>query len=65
MTGVTTADFKKFQLENKVNINCNVLLDAVQIVSVVASGCHVRILMCLNLAKDFNFKQIIIEGILY
>jgi hypothetical protein len=40
MTGVATGDFMKFQLENKINLPCNVILDVLQIVSVVASGCH-------------------------
>lgn len=41
MTGVTTGDFKKFQIKNKLNIPANVILDVVQMVSVVATGCHV------------------------
>ncbi|CAC5363242.1 unnamed protein product [Mytilus coruscus] len=40
ITGVTTGDFKKFQLKNKLNIAANVVADAVQMVSVVATGCH-------------------------
>lgn len=41
MTGVTTGDCKKFQLKNKLHIPANVILDVVQMVSVVATGCHV------------------------
>ncbi|XP_052079585.1 L-gulonolactone oxidase-like isoform X2 [Mytilus californianus] len=40
MTGVTTGDFKKFQIKNKLHIPANVILDVVQMVSVVATGCH-------------------------
>ncbi|XP_071128649.1 L-gulonolactone oxidase-like [Mytilus edulis] len=40
MTGVTTGDCKKFQLKNKLHIPANVILDVVQMVSVVATGCH-------------------------
>ncbi|XP_076088202.1 L-gulonolactone oxidase-like isoform X2 [Mytilus galloprovincialis] len=47
MTGVTTGDFKKFQLKNKLHIPANVILDVVQMVSVVATGCH-------GVGKDAN-----------
>lgn len=40
LTGVTTGDLKKFQLKNKVNLNTNVIIDAVQMVSAVVTGCH-------------------------
>ncbi|XP_071149077.1 L-gulonolactone oxidase-like [Mytilus edulis] len=40
MTGATTEEFKNFQLEHKVNIPGNVVLDCVHMVSVVATGCH-------------------------
>ncbi|CAC5357779.1 unnamed protein product [Mytilus coruscus] len=40
MTGVTTGDFKKFQLKNKLNIAANVIIETVQMVSVVATACH-------------------------
>ncbi|KAK3099311.1 hypothetical protein FSP39_002463 [Pinctada imbricata] len=40
MTGVTTGDFEKFQLKNKMNLKANVILEVVQMVSVVATGCH-------------------------
>lgn len=41
MTGVTSGDFKEFQLKEKLDIPSNVVLDAVQMISVVATGCHV------------------------
>ncbi|KAK3102691.1 hypothetical protein FSP39_013180, partial [Pinctada imbricata] len=40
MTGVTTGDFKEFQIKNKLHLAANVILDVVQMVSVVATGCH-------------------------
>ena len=44
LTGVTTGDFKEFQLKNKLHLSANVILDVVQMVSVVATGCHVGIM---------------------
>lgn len=41
MAGVTTGDLKTFQLQTKLNLNANVILDLVQMVSVVQTGCHV------------------------
>lgn len=41
MTGTTTGDFKEFQLKNKMHLDANVILDTVQMVSVVATACHV------------------------
>ena len=43
LTGVTNADFKDFQLKNKLHLPANTILDVVQMVSVVATGCHVSI----------------------
>ncbi|XP_076099587.1 L-gulonolactone oxidase-like [Mytilus galloprovincialis] len=40
MAGVTTRQFKEFQLEKKLNIPANVILEVVQMISVVATGCH-------------------------
>ncbi|XP_061179400.1 uncharacterized protein LOC133188026 [Saccostrea echinata] len=40
MTGATTGDLKKFQLKHKMNLKTNVILDVVQMVSVVVTGCH-------------------------
>lgn len=40
MTGVTTGDLKTFQLEQKLSLNANVILDLVQVVSVAQTGCH-------------------------
>lgn len=41
MAGVTTGDLKTFQLQTKLNLNTNVILDLVQMVSVTQTGCHV------------------------
>ena len=41
MTGTTTGDFKEFQIKNKMHLDANVILDTVQMVSVVATACHV------------------------
>lgn len=43
MTGVTTGDLKAFQLQTKLNLNANVILDLVQMVSVAQTGCHVSL----------------------
>lgn len=40
MTGVTTGDLKTFQLQTKLHLNTNVILDLVQMVSVAQTGCH-------------------------
>lgn len=40
MTGVNTGDLKTFQLQAKLNLNTNVILDLVQMVSVAQTGCH-------------------------
>lgn len=40
MAGVTTGDLKTFQLQTKLNLNTNVILDLVQMVSVAQTGCH-------------------------
>ncbi|XP_062603066.1 uncharacterized protein LOC134264804 [Saccostrea cucullata] len=40
MTGVTTGELKEFQLDNKINLKTNVILDVVHLVSVVVTGCH-------------------------
>lgn len=40
MAGVTTGDLKTFQLQTKLNLNTNVILDLVQMVSVTQTGCH-------------------------
>lgn len=38
--GVTTGDLKTFQLQTTLNLNANVILDLVQMVSVAQTGCH-------------------------
>ncbi|XP_034316358.2 L-gulonolactone oxidase-like [Magallana gigas] len=40
MAGVTTGDFKRFQVEQKLSILANVILDLVHVVSVAQTGCH-------------------------
>ncbi|KAK3099148.1 hypothetical protein FSP39_000135 [Pinctada imbricata] len=40
MTGVTTDELRNFELKHNVNLEANVILEAVQMVSVVATGCH-------------------------
>ena len=47
MTGITTGDFKEFQIKNKMHLDANVILDTVQMVSVVATACHVSCLLLL------------------
>lgn len=56
MTGVTTGDFKTFQVEQKLSILANVILDLVHVVSVAQTGCHVSIYMVLydNYTKLHN-----------
>lgn len=43
MAGVTTGDFKRFQVEQKLSILANVILDLVHVVSVAQTGCHVSL----------------------
>lgn len=43
MAGVTTGDFKTFQVEQKLSILANVILDLVHVVSVAQTGCHVSL----------------------
>ena len=54
MAGVTTRQFKEFQLEKKLNIPANVILEVVQMISVVATGCHVSIT---NVLKHIILKN--------
>ena len=41
MTGATTDDLKRFQIREKMHLRANAILEVVQMVSVVATGCHV------------------------
>ncbi|KAJ8306718.1 hypothetical protein KUTeg_015759 [Tegillarca granosa] len=61
MTGVNNGDLKAFQLENKVNLPCNVILTAVQPVSVVATGCHGVGWDCLS-PGDYVTKMRIVDS---
>lgn len=56
MTGVTTGDLKTFKLQAKLNLNTNVILDLVQIVSVAPTGCHEN-LSKRQYAKLFNYTE--------
>ena len=47
MTGTTTGDFKEFQIKNKMHLDANTIIDTVQMVSVVATACHVSCLLVL------------------
>lgn len=64
MTGVTTGDLKAFQLQTKLNLNANVILDLVQMVSVAQTGCHVSLKESFHIINkisqtliQFFFKQ--------
>lgn len=54
MTGVTTGDLKTFQLEQKLSLNANVILDLVQVVSVAQTGCHVSLLIVLYTIQNYD-----------
>jgi hypothetical protein len=60
MTGTTTGDFKEFQIKNKMHLDANVILDTVQMVSVVATACHVNnintsiVLLSLNESHSYH-----------
>lgn len=56
MTGVTSGDLKTFKLQAKLNLNTNVILDLVQIVSVAPTGCHEN-LSKRQYAKLFNYTE--------
>jgi hypothetical protein len=47
MTGTTTRDFKEFQIKNKMHLDANTIIDTVQMVSIVATACHVSCLLVL------------------
>ncbi|KAL3888026.1 hypothetical protein ACJMK2_000409 [Sinanodonta woodiana] len=40
MAGVSTEEFKQFELDNGINLPCNTLLTIVQTVGVIITGCH-------------------------
>lgn len=57
MAGVTTRQFKDFQLKKKLNIPANVILEVVQMISVVATGCHVSITSTLFIPPRIEYVK--------
>lgn len=54
MAGVTTGDFKTFQVEQKLSILANVILDLVHVVSVAQTGCHVFIWYFMTTIQNYT-----------